>query len=174
MICEKCGIREATIYYSENINGVKREHGICSECAKDMEFADELPFAALLSGIFAAYAADADVEEENGDETEQIMCPTCKMTYKDFIEIGIFGCEDCYGVFGPLIHEHLHKLQGSDTHRGKHPKYNPEAIEGSETEKPAEDELAVMQQKLKAAIALEDYEEAARLRDEIKAYKERM
>ena len=58
MLCEKCQEREATIIYTEIINGVKTEHSLCSECAKDMDFGDELPFAELLAGILGAYTSE--------------------------------------------------------------------------------------------------------------------
>ena len=37
-----------------------------------------------------------------------------------------------------------------------------------------EDDILIMKEKLKEALSTEDYEEAAKLRDEIKAVKERM
>ena len=38
MLCEKCGIREANIKYTEVFNGVKTEHNLCAQCAKEMAF----------------------------------------------------------------------------------------------------------------------------------------
>ena len=37
MLCEKCGIREANIKYTEVFNGVKTEHNLCAQCAKEMD-----------------------------------------------------------------------------------------------------------------------------------------
>ena len=37
MLCTKCGKNEATIYFSQNINGNKTEYNLCSECAKEMD-----------------------------------------------------------------------------------------------------------------------------------------
>ena len=73
MICEKCQEREATIFYTEIINGVKNEHNLCSECAKDMDFGEELPFAELLAGILGAYAIESEKKE---DTMEQVVCPS--------------------------------------------------------------------------------------------------
>lgn len=47
-------------FYTEIINGVKNEHNLCSECAKDMDFGEELPFAELLAGILGAYAIESE------------------------------------------------------------------------------------------------------------------
>ncbi len=172
MLCEKCQEREATIIYTEIINGVKNEHSLCSECARDMDFGDELPFAELLAGILGAYAAE---NEKREDTMEQVVCPSCKMTYRDFIRQGVFGCEDCYNVFEPLIEGNIKKIQGNSIHTGKRPRYNKRVeMKTKLTEKETVSEkIAVLQEKLKEALKEEDYEEAAKLRDEIRALKER-
>ena len=38
MLCEKCRIREATIQYTEVVNGRRTVHSYCSQCAKDSDF----------------------------------------------------------------------------------------------------------------------------------------
>jgi protein arginine kinase activator len=30
---------------------------------------------------------------------DELFCDVCGMTYKEFIETGVFGCENCYKVF---------------------------------------------------------------------------
>lgn len=49
MLCEKCGIREANIKYTEVFNGVKTEHNLCAQCAKEMDLG---PYSALIEGEF--------------------------------------------------------------------------------------------------------------------------
>lgn len=171
MLCEKCQEREATIFYTEIVNGIKTEHNLCSECAKDIEFADELPFAELLAGILGAYAVES---EKKPDTMDHVVCPTCHMSYRDFISQGVFGCEDCYNVFEPLIEGNIKKIQGNTLHTGKKPLYN--AVLQEETPKKelsVPEEIRILKEKLKEALAVEDYEEAASLRDEIRALKER-
>lgn len=172
MLCEKCQEREATIIYTEIINGVKTEHSLCSECAKDMDFGDELPFAELLAGILGAYTAENEKKE---DAMEQVVCPTCKTSYRDFIKQGVFGCEDCYNVFEPLIEGNIKKIQGNSVHTGKRPRYNGALDMTKAKAEPAGvwEEIRILKEKLKEALKEEDYEEAARLRDEVKALKER-
>lgn len=172
MLCEKCQEREATIIYTEIINGVKTEHSLCSECAKDMDFGDELPFAELLSGILGAYAVE---NEKREDTMEQVVCPTCRMSYRDFIRQGVFGCEDCYNVFEPLIEGNIKKIQGNSIHTGKKPRYNSalNADKRETAQEGAPDQITILKERLKEALVEEDYEEAARLRDEIRALKER-
>ena len=56
MLCENCKSREANIRYTEVINGVKTEHNLCSQCAREMDmghysaiFDGDFPLAKLLS-----------------------------------------------------------------------------------------------------------------------------
>lgn len=172
MLCEKCQEREATIIYTEIINGVKNEHSLCSECAKDMDFGDELPFAELLAGILGAYAVE---NERREDTMEQVVCPTCRMSYRDFIRQGVFGCEDCYNVFEPLIEENIKKIQGNSIHTGKKPHYNSgrDMDKKESVQEGAADQIVILKERLQEALTEEDYEEAARLRDEIRALRER-
>ena len=87
MLCERCKIREANIKYTEVINGVRTEHNLCSQCAKELDFGQysavfdgEFPLGRLLSGLLGLEGASA--EEENRQE---IACPTCGTTYDEFI-----------------------------------------------------------------------------------------
>ena len=64
MLCERCKIREANIKYTEVINGVKTEHNLCSQCAKEMDFGQysaifdgDFPLGRLLSCLL--YTSDA-------------------------------------------------------------------------------------------------------------------
>lgn len=184
MLCERCKMREANIRYTEVVNGVKTEHNLCSQCAQEMDlgpyaaiFDGEFSLSKLLSGILGMGTEDNGEEEEKLD---QIVCPTCKTTYGDFIRYSKFGCPDCYELFDPLIREKIKKLQGSDTHTGKKPKYQTGTSSDSGKEKEltasvmSDDEKEeLLQSRLKEAIRDEEYELAAQYRDQIKALKER-
>ena len=110
----------------------------------------------------------------------QLACPTCKMTYGEFIKNSQFGCPDCYDTFGLLLNNNIKKLQGSDTHIGKHPLYqknghtHAENVETAKEIETNEEKLAILKSRLKEAIEEEEYEAAAQYRDEIKQLKEDM
>ena len=80
MLCENCHQNEASIHYTEIINGVKKEHHICMDCARRLNFA----------GMSAS---------------RPVRSLTNGMTFDEFTMVGKFGCAECYGVFGPLIEE---------------------------------------------------------------------
>ncbi|EHI54698.1 hypothetical protein HMPREF9333_02158 [Johnsonella ignava ATCC 51276] len=195
MLCEKCKLREANIVFYEIIDGTKREYNLCSQCAEGIEFMHyssvfnkEFSLSKLLSGLFG--------EQEPANKTEdyrQIVCPNCKTSYDSFINNSRFGCSECYEIFGPLISETIKQLQGSDIHKGKVPatvmlpksrtadtphgdedtkdgskNTKQEPLQDGESEKRRIEELELM---LKMALGNEEYEAAAKYRDEIKVLK---
>lgn len=185
MLCENCKSREANIRYTEVINGVKTEHNLCSQCAREMDmghysaiFDRDFPLAKLLSSLLG-------LEESNQkeDKLQQISCPVCRTSYQDFVENSRFGCPDCYNVFDLLIGDKIKKLQGNDSHKGKTPKFrkmepvsavtrNPDGQADMEGEVSSREEtLALLKARLQEAIEKEEYEEAAGYRDQIRALK---
>ena len=44
MLCENCKQREATVRYSENINGVRKEMHLCEECSRELGITDQMNF----------------------------------------------------------------------------------------------------------------------------------
>lgn len=182
MLCEMCGVREATFHYSEVVNGVKNEHHLCSECAANTDisyytsmFDNDARLVKLLSGILGNHASLG--EDSQMEPVKTIKCPNCNMTYGDFVSSSKFGCRECYNVFGPLIADSIKKLQGSDTHIGKKPMMYGKAVTEDLTIKKEDGshdtskEIDFLSKRLKEAVSVEDYEEAARLRDQIKLLK---
>ena len=43
MLCERCKTREATIQYTEVVNGVRTEHNFCAQCASELEIGQVQP-----------------------------------------------------------------------------------------------------------------------------------
>ena len=184
MLCDICNKNEATVHYTEVINGVKSERHLCSECMKEMDngLEGEFPFAKLIKGILSAHIASG--QENNA--ALQLKCNKCGMTYHQFAKAGKFGCSECYSVFGPLILDNIKKIQGSSTHTGKKYKKADQNTdisglfeENSDDKSIAgknkgsrDTDIEVLQNRLKKAVAAEDFEEAAKLRDEIKELKE--
>ncbi|MBS5066012.1 MAG: UvrB/UvrC motif-containing protein [Hungatella hathewayi] len=180
MLCERCKIREANIQYTEVINGVKTEHHFCAQCAKEMDFGaysaifdGEFPLAKLLSGLLGA-----ETPTERQDKRQKIVCPTCGLSYEEFVKDSCFGCADCYGVFDVLINENIKQLQGSDCHKGKRPVYQRGSVPEDRMEETAgvhssvEEELRSLEIRLRDAIRLEEYEIAAQCRDRIRELKQ--
>ncbi len=186
MICDRCHENEAVICYTEIINGVRKELHLCEACAAKETGIDHtlvsLTDTSFLANLLASVLGrrqDA-VNDDNLRKTN-IICPSCQMTYNEFLKYGTFGCPECYKTFNFLLDGYLKKIQGNCEHTGKHPVCGGETVhipsitsdmnehddiafmvdEGS-----TEDELRAA---LKRAVAREEYEEAARIRDIIRA-----
>jgi len=142
-------------------------------------FDGEFPLAQLLSGLLGG-----EWPVQKKDRLSQIACPTCGTSYEEFVNNSCFGCADCYTMFDPLIHDNIKQLQGSDSHMGKHPLYqkalngeNAQAAvvakeEAEQTKSTAEQQIRAWDRKLKEALRMEDYENAAVYRDKIRALRE--
>ena len=198
MLCERCKIREANIKYTEIINGIKTEHNLCSHCAREMDFGQyaaildgEFPLGKLLSGLLGL-----EDDEEETDVRGKVVCPTCGTSFDDFVENSRFGCPDCYGVFDLFINDKMKQLQGSESHKGKHPKFRstfekehpdvsaakeedgqdaPDASDARPVENPrpaaVNKQIRELEGRLKEAIEREEYELAAQCRDQIRELK---
>lgn len=181
MLCEQCKTREATIVIREVINGVATEHHLCGQCASATElgmlFDGDSSFARLLSGILGLNVPNEKVQDE---KAESLTCPCCHTTFGDFVKNGRFGCPECYETFGLLIYDNIKKLQGNDTHTGKRPKYfgvgkeHSQIVDEVKQEESLAERLEILTARQKEAVADEDYEAAAKYRDEIRSLKERM
>lgn len=178
MLCERCKQREANVHFTEVINGVKNEHRLCMQCAMDMDigavgiFDNDNPIGRLLSGILSSNMET----EKKIDSMNQIVCPTCGMAYSEFVKDSRFGCPDCYNVFDILINDNIKQLQGNTRHIGKKPRFgwNGDVSKPEKNDDGIKEELALLESKLAEAIAEEEYEDAARLRDKIKELKKGM
>jgi protein arginine kinase activator len=88
-------------------------------------------------------------------------CPSCGLAYAEFKAKGRLGCPACYAAFGPVLVPLLEKVHGAATHRGK----TPERVKGVLASRR---QLAEIEEQLSQAVANEEYEKAAQLRDRIR------
>ena len=173
MLCQNCGKNEANIRYTQIINGVKKEIALCSHCAQKLGIEDlELPinFNSFLGDFFNDYA---ETEFLPMLQTNEVKCKTCGMTYNDFINTGVFGCSDCYETFSNPIDSLLKNLHGTSKHIGRVPNGKAEKISVEEnkenkTENIKDNKQEKLEKDLAKAIKEERYEDAAKIRDELK------
>jgi len=163
MKCDVCKTKEATVHLTEIINDKVTKLHLCAQCAreKSQEMEEHFGLADLLSGL-------ADLVPQQGAEKEKyqeagIKCASCGFTFQDFRKMGRLGCQACYDTFAGQLSPLLRKIHGTDSHVGKMP-----------VKKEAVCAKAVLVSDLKArlekAIKLEEFEEAARIRDQIRAF----
>ncbi|MDF2952629.1 MAG: hypothetical protein K0S18_2212 [Anaerocolumna sp.] len=171
MLCDKCKKNEAKVYYTEIVNGEKSEQHLCEECATELTsfqmgasiLNPETSLGSLLSTILGNYHGNPAQEKERTGK--ELHCDKCGMTYSEFLRVGRFGCDHCYDSFDKVLEQSIRNIQGSDAHTGKKPKDFESKTDKIIKEMPEIDKLSI---RLQDAIEKEEFEEAARLRDQIR------
>jgi protein arginine kinase activator len=156
MLCDICHKNIATVHLTEVINGKVAEMHICHSCAqlKAEELKEQLSVSDFLTGLTGT------VETQRKEEIS-LKCSFCGSNYLDFKKKGRLGCGNCYVAFKQQLFPLLKKIHGSTRHIGKSP---IQVTAGSSLGS----KLKELKDRLDRAIQLEEYEDAARLRDEIK------
>jgi len=170
MLCDICAKFPATVHLTEIIDEQMNELHLCEECARTKSAAMESQF-----GLSDLLAGMVDFEKpSNKDEgLVSLKCPACGLTYADFKKIGRLGCGECYNVFRKYLAPLLKRIHGSNQHVGKSLfKAKPSGSGSSRVYKKKAD-LQELKERLQQAIQQEAFEEAARLRDQIKALEEK-
>ena len=155
MLCESCHQNEATIHLTQVVEGKVKKLHICESCAKESGMDVEAPVSItdLLLGM-----GDKDLELPVSD-TEKT-CPRCHQRRSEFKKLGRLGCEECYQAFESELLPLIKAMHRSDRHVGKVPSRESVRVKVSA-------EVATLKQQIDKAIATENYEEAASLRDQI-------
>lgn len=180
MKCQNCGENEANIYYTQIINGVKKEINICQKCAQQLGL-EQMNYSMPIdfSSFFGEFLENNDTDMFQDYLPKKVQCSQCGMTLEEFAEMGKFGCANCYEVFHNQVDQLLKNIYGTDTHIGrkmlansKQEKIEDKRVESNSKSKENLNKIEKLKQELKQAIQVENYEEAAKLRDEIKKLEE--
>ena len=150
MLCSHCNKREANFHYKQVNNGSYTELHLCSECARELGY--------LNTGDQGTGFGLEDMLNEFLGLTKQshipkgISCDFCGTTLSEFKKTGFAGCD--------------RKIQPSTTHTGKIAGPKGEEIQIA-------NEIKTLKEKLRLAIMDERYEDAAKLRDEVRSLEEK-
>ena len=162
MLCEECGKNPATLSITVTTgSGVTTRH-LCPECVKKMELN-------LVKGDVQSFLSSvlSVLGSEKKKDHPAIVCEDCGLSYSEFEKTGRLGCAQCYTHFAEYLKPSLQKIHGRTQHAGRHPKtFIPDP----------QRELEIKQNRLRRlmdeAVACENFEEAARLRDELRSLTE--
>jgi len=134
------------------------------ECAsnKGVNDAAAFSFADLLLGL----GASQEMEQASGGP--DLRCPKCGFSQADFKKAGRLGCPECYDTFADGLESLLKSMHKGTQHVGKNPS------QSSRQTHDLNERLKDLQRKLDQAVASEDFEEAAVVRDEIKLTKNKL
>jgi protein arginine kinase activator len=159
MKCEFCD-EPATVHVTNIIHKKKREVHLCEGCAREKqiipEAAQEINVPALLQMVLGQLPAPTRVDP---DETS---CTDCGITYAQFRAQGRLGCPNDYEEFRAQLEPLLERVHcGRTRHLGK--------IPGRRRKVLGKARRVELEAALRTAISSERYEDAARIRDQIKA-----
>ena len=178
MLCDNCKKREANVRYSENINGIRRELNLCEECSKKLGIGEiGLDMPINFSSFFGEFIEDFSNSEfmPMFNELKTLKCDNCGYTFEDIAHTGKVGCANCYDVFQDRLEPIIRRIQSSNHHVGRLGKIIDKKIDEKQhkdnrtnKEVTPEEKLEILKEDLKRAIKEERYEDAAKLRDEIK------
>lgn len=163
MKCQRCS-KPATYHITDIDHAPKgrkiHEYHLCDEHASqhlagadDPE--DSFPIGKLAKELSAGPSGKAAEADRPG-------CPNCGISFAEFKNSGRLGCPNDYEVFRDDLMPLLENIHDATQHSGKSPRRAPRGVQQLT-------QLIQLRNELKKAVAAEDYEAAARLRDQIKA-----
>ena len=159
MICDNCRERDAVVNLTNVKDGMVRQQHLCERCAAEqgVETTVATPKPALSDFL---QAVNQQATAAPGDQST---CHFCGATARDFRQTGRVGCARCYNAFERSLRELLRRLHGNAKHTGR--RYSPPAagvLEAAST-------VGQLREELRRAIAGEQFELAAKLRDKLRA-----
>lgn len=162
MKCQKCE-KPATFHITDLVDGATNELHLCEDCAQSFlappsnESSDVMP---AMAGLLAQQLAVGETAEELARLDKQV-CPVCGISFREFRKQGRLGCPYDYTCFAEELEPLLLNIHDETHHVGKVPKGF-----GSDAEQ--QTQLIRLRREMMEAVARENYEQASKLRDEIK------
>jgi protein arginine kinase activator len=159
MKCDNCN-KNATVHLTEIKGGKKLEKHLCEQCAAQNEglpVKSHMPINELLTNFVMAHSG---LQKETAGG-----CDQCGITWAEFRQSGLLGCAQDYHVFEkdltPLLtraHERMtHHVGKVPTRRG-----------GTGVPIKRQVDMTRLRKELSKAVEAEDYERAAKIRDQIR------
>jgi protein arginine kinase activator len=158
MKCQKCP-KAATLHITEVLSDDKFEElHLCEECAN--KYLHEPQHKSGGKGV-----ETVSEEGDDGSGLGQKECPMCGVKFVEFRNSGRLGCPHDYVEFREELLPLLENIHGETKHCGKSPRRLPQ-------NRQTQNELMQLRKQLHQAVTREAYEEAARLRDQIRKLEE--
>jgi protein arginine kinase activator len=159
MKCDNCN-KTATVHLTEIKGGKKIEKHLCEQCAAQNEglpVKSHMPINELLTNFVMAHSG---LQKEAGTG-----CENCGITWAEFRQSGLLGCANDYQVFEKDLTPLLQRAhEGATHHVGKVPTRRG----SSGVPMKRQVDLTRLRKDLQRAVESEDYERAAKLRDQIR------
>lgn len=154
--CDRCG--NPSVYHSKLIvNGVSQSTNLCRDCAiKEGVFNNEP--TSMFDDILSSFTNFLGLEK-----TEDVVCPVCKTSLREFKTTGKLGCPNCYEMFREEVSNIIKRVAPFEKHKQQEisaPK--PKAKNLTKEEK-----ILNLKQQMADAVKEERYEDAAKIKKQI-------
>jgi len=171
MKCDLCN-KDASVFLTQIINGQMTTVNLCETCSKEKGVTDTTGF-----GLAEAFIGPTTARAKD------LACPACGFTQSQLKKIGRMGCPECYITFRDGLDNLLSAMHKGTTHVGKVPIHLSAAPMRSATAvstpqaqnlppRKNNDEIRKtvthLRNQLQKAVADERFEDAARLKNEIR------
>lgn len=162
-VCEICGMREATEFIKTTRHGIPIVKHVCKSCQQQLEKVAEL--SELLSDINLF----AGIVEPQVAPARMRVCK-CGTTENDVLENFEFGCAECYNTFRDIAKKFVIKLGGATYASKQSEKILDE--KNKIVPKVKRSEIDILRDKIKEAVASEDFLLANELKQKLSVMKQ--
>ena len=159
MKCECCHKTEATIHLTQVIEGEVKKLNLCQICAQKNGIDLNSPIS--ITDVLLGLGQPIDTNLHPDLSGFDLSCSRCQMTRAEFKKRARLGCPECYNAFMGELSALTQAMHHSRQHVGKIP-----ARQGTEARMTAK--IGALKKDIETAIAKEEYEVAANLRDQIR------
>ena len=159
-LCEHCKKAQATFHMTNiDASGTKQERHLCERCAVEEGLMQVAKPSVDIDDLLESFVASSKTGTANASN---VVCEECGISYVEFRNQGLLGCPHDYDVFAEPLARLLERAHDGATHHvGKAPK-------AVGTRRTTRQDARRLKRMLADAVAAEDYERAAELRDQIR------
>lgn len=159
MLCQKCHKNLASVRYAEVVDGEVTEQQLCADCMAVYE--NDAAAGFELSAAAPAVRRPSAEHVVRDVVRSERKCADCGRLLNAILEEGRAGCPACYTQFAESLSVPLTERHRSLRHKGK-------IVQGDDARAQLRAGLQNKRNLLRSVLRAENYEEAARLRDEIR------
>lgn len=158
--CDLCD-KPAVVHETTVKGGVSKEVHLCAECA--FEHGVNIPGQPKASETLQHFViANPSAPSRKAKAGRKLTCPNCGLSFAQFRHSGSLGCPTCYSAFEKQLSRLIERAQNGGAHHvGKTPSNAGESID-------RQAQINRLLKELNCAVAAEQYERAAELRDRLK------
>ncbi|MCE5328984.1 UvrB/UvrC motif-containing protein [bacterium] len=179
MICDNCRKNEASIHLIQlDSNGEVRKFDLCKDCVKDLaflsdeemsggDFKNSTSILAIDLGFFNDNESFDLFNSLNSADKESRRCQYCNISLSAIKKLGRVGCPRCYEEFKEELNPLIKLIQTGIEHKGKIPLNCNKRLK-------IEKKIKDLKFMLEEQIIIENFEEAAKLRDKITSLQKKL